>query len=68
MLAHHGSDPGLRLARKHVSWYSKGLPGSAEFRSEVNRTDRVDAVLALIDRLYLPLIERGFVAEERMAA
>ncbi|MDO9500212.1 tRNA dihydrouridine synthase DusB [Falsiroseomonas sp.] len=66
MLDHHGRDPGMRLARKHVSWYSKGLHGSAEFRSEVNRTDSVEAVLALIDRFYLPLIERG--TEERLAA
>ena len=66
MLDHHGRDPGMRLARKHISWYSKGLHGSAEFRAEVNRTDSVDSVLALIDRFYLPLIERG--AEERLAA
>jgi nifR3 family TIM-barrel protein len=66
MLEHHGRDPGLRLARKHVAWYSKGLAGSAEFRSEVMRSDDVAAVLALIDRLYLPLIERSF--EDRLAA
>ena len=28
-----------RIARKHLGWYSKGLPGSAEFRAAVNRTD-----------------------------
>ena len=33
MLAHFGTDAGLRLARKHLSWYSRGLPGSAEFRA-----------------------------------
>ncbi|WP_439594879.1 tRNA dihydrouridine synthase DusB [Falsiroseomonas sp.] len=66
MLEHHGRDPGMRLARKHISWYSKGLHGSAEFRSEVMRTDSVEAVLELIDRFYLPLMERG--AEERLAA
>ena len=26
-------EPGLRIARKHVAWYTKGLPGSAEFRA-----------------------------------
>src|SRR5690606_38117427 len=31
MIEHHGAQPGVRLARKHVAWYSKGLPGSAEF-------------------------------------
>jgi tRNA-dihydrouridine synthase B len=64
MLAHHGRDPGMRLARKHVAWYSKGLPGSAEFRAEVNRLDDADAVVALIRRFYEPLLERG-VARER---
>ena len=32
MLSHYGSEVGLRIARKHLGWYSKGLPGSAEFR------------------------------------
>ncbi|MGG5818834.1 tRNA dihydrouridine synthase DusB [Falsiroseomonas sp. HW251] len=64
MLEHHGRNPGLRLARKHVAWYSKGLPGSAEFRAEVNRLDDADAVIALIRRFYAPLVERG-VARER---
>jgi len=59
MLDHHGREPGMRLARKHLSWYSKGLPGSAEFRSEVNRTDTVEGVLDLIARFYEPLIARG---------
>ncbi len=63
MLEHHGRDPGLRLARKHVAWYSKGLPGSAEFRAEVNRLDDVDAVIALIRRFYEPLVERGVTRE-----
>jgi nifR3 family TIM-barrel protein len=62
MLDHHGRDPGLRLARKHVAWYSKGLPGSAEFRAEVNRTDTVDDVIALIRRFYEPLVARGVKA------
>lgn len=63
MLAHHGRDPGMRLARKHVAWYSKGLPGSAEFRAEVNRLDDSDAVVALIRRFYEPLVERGVTRE-----
>ena len=61
MLTHHGENPGVRLARKHVAWYSKGLPGSAEFRSAVNRADTRDEVAALIEGFYRPLIE----AEER---
>ncbi len=59
MLAHFGREPGMRLARKHVAWYSRGLPGSAAFRAAVVRLDDVAAVLDLVDRFYDPLIEAG---------
>ena len=59
ILSHFGTEPGLRLARKHLSWYSRGLPGSAGFRATVNRLADVPAVLALIERFYAPLIARG---------
>src|ERR1700676_5355496 len=36
MLSHYGTQIGLRIARKHLGWYSKGLPGSAEVRAAVN--------------------------------
>ena len=49
----------MRLARKHVSWYSRGLPGSAEFRAAMNRLADADAVLRLIDGFYDRLIARG---------
>ena len=67
MLAHHGERTGVRLARKHVAWYSKGLPGSAEFRAAVNRAETATEVEAMIDAFYLPLIEAGARAE-RLAA
>jgi len=59
MLTRFGSGPGVRLARKHLSWYSRGLPGSAEFRATVNRLADSDQVIALIERFYDPLIARG---------
>ena len=59
MLEHFGRDPGMRLARKHVAWYSRGLPGSAEFRANIMRLIDADAVIALIRRFYAPLIEAG---------
>jgi tRNA-dihydrouridine synthase B len=57
MLRHYGSAVGLRIARKHLGWYSKGLQGSAEFRAVVNQTDEVPRVLALLRAFYEPLIE-----------
>jgi nifR3 family TIM-barrel protein len=59
MLSHFGSDAGLRLARKHVAWYSRGLPGSAEFRATIMRLTDVAAVLRTIDGFYDPLIAAG---------
>src|SRR5579864_1095851 len=57
MLSHYGTAVGLRIARKHLGWYSKGLPGSAEFRAAVNRTEDVPQVKALLRAFYEPLIE-----------
>jgi nifR3 family TIM-barrel protein len=59
MLTHCGNEAGVRVARKHVSWYSRGLFGSAEFRSAVNRTPTAAGVRALIDAFYDPLIAAG---------
>jgi tRNA-dihydrouridine synthase B len=59
MLSRFGTSAGVRLARKHVSWYSRGLPGSAAFRANMNRMPDADQVLRLIDTFYDPLIERG---------
>jgi tRNA-dihydrouridine synthase B len=60
MLGHFGVDPGLRLARKHLGWYSRGLPGSAEFRAIVNRLAHVPDVLAQIERFYAPLVAADY--------
>jgi tRNA-dihydrouridine synthase B len=57
MLSHYGT-PGVHIARKHLGWYSKGLPGSAEFRATVNQTEEAGKVKALIRAFYEPLLER----------
>ncbi len=65
--SHFGEQAGVRLARKHVAWYSHGLHGSAAFRAQMNRLDNGPAVEALIDAFYDPLIESGFVRQDEMA-
>jgi tRNA-dihydrouridine synthase B len=62
--AHFGEKSGVRLARKHLAWYSHGLRGSAAFRAQMNRLDDSAAVLRLIDAFYDPLIESGFVRQD----
>ncbi len=58
MLVHYGIQTGIKIARKHIGWYSKGLPGSAEFRSEINRSMEPAEVFAMVRRFYEPLLER----------
>jgi len=36
-LSHYGSEVGVRFFRKHIGWYSSGMPKSAEFRNSVNK-------------------------------
>ena len=58
MLTHYGADAGARMARKHIGWYSKGLPGSAEFRAAVNQIADPVKVNAMIAEFFVPLIAR----------
>ncbi len=62
MLEHYGDYGGLRIARKHLSWYSKGLHGSAEFRAAINHLDNSKAVFACIEEFFVPLLEEGAAA------
>ncbi len=54
----YGDDIGVRCARKHIGWYTKGLTGSAEFRNHVNRIDDAGQVLGELERFYEPLLSR----------
>ncbi len=58
MMAHYGEEVGVRCARKHIGWYTKGLIGSAEFRNNSNRIDDPKVVLAELARFYEPFLSR----------
>ena len=58
MLDHYGTQTGVRIARKHLGWYTKGLPSSAEFRNKVNHLDDPADVMAALTAFYDPLCER----------
>ena len=66
MMAHYGTDTGVKMARKHLGWYTKGLPGSAEFRNKVNFVDDAAEVVRMLDAFYAPLLE-GSVVRQRAA-
>lgn len=38
----YGQDTGVKVARKHISWYTKGLAGSAAFRKAMNQLPDID--------------------------
>ena len=58
MLAHYGEQTGVRMARKHLGWYTKGLPSSAEFRNKVNFVDDAAEVLRMLGVFYAPFLQR----------
>jgi tRNA-dihydrouridine synthase B len=58
MLSHYGQETGVRMARKHLGWYSKGLPAAAEFRASVNRETGPDKVRAMLAAFFLPNLDR----------
>ena len=51
----YGENTGVRVARKHISWYTKGLAGSAQFRHVMNqiesRSEQQDFVAQYFDGL-----------------
>jgi tRNA-dihydrouridine synthase B len=66
ILEHYGIATGVKIARKHVAWYSKGLYGSNEFRTRINQMDDPAAVETAIHDFYQPQIDQQ--ASERAAA
>ncbi|MCH8197994.1 MAG: tRNA dihydrouridine synthase DusB [Proteobacteria bacterium] len=63
MLRYYGRETGMRMARKHIGWYSKGLPGSAEFRATVFRVTDAKNVRDMIRAFFDSLIDRAGIAD-----
>jgi tRNA-dihydrouridine synthase B len=58
MLSLYGTHTGVNLARKHIGWYTKGLPDSAELRNRVNQQDNPAIVVRMLRDFYSPWLER----------
>ena len=54
----YGTFTGVRVARKHISWYTKGLVGSAAFRAHMNTLETVAAQLETVHRFFDELSAR----------
>jgi tRNA-dihydrouridine synthase B len=59
MLGLYGTHTGVNLARKHIGWYTKGLPGSAELRNLVNQQDEPAVVVRMLQDFYAPWLARS---------
>lgn len=55
----YGELTGMRVARKHISWYTKGLSGSAAFRHNMNTLQTIDLQLQAINDFFAELRARN---------
>jgi len=58
----YGEFTGVRVARKHISWYSKGQSGGANFRNAVNRVDTIEQQLAMTHEFFEQLAQKEELA------
>ncbi len=59
MMKLYGEDVGVKVARKHVGWYTKGLTGSAEFRNRANGESDPKVVLKMLEDFYTPWLNKA---------
>jgi tRNA-dihydrouridine synthase B len=55
----YGDLTGMRIARKHISWYTKGLAGSAHFRHHMNTLQTIELQLQAIDDFFAELKQKN---------
>lgn len=55
----YGEHTGLRVARKHISWYTKGLVGSAHFRHHMNQLESCAEQLLAVNDFFDEQLQRG---------
>lgn len=67
----YGEYSGVRIARKHISWYTRGLAGSAVFRHAMNRLPTPQEQLSATNAFFGELAEKGstlaYVEDEAVA-
>ncbi len=74
LYAFYGLETGVKVARKHISWYTKGLVGSAAFRKVMNQLPTVEAQHQAVNDFFFNLAAKSEVlqydgtSEEELAA
>jgi tRNA-dihydrouridine synthase B len=66
MLWEYKGDRGVRQARKHMTWYSKGFAGAAELRGQLSVIENVGQGVAILDRAIDRLTQSGWQEVEEV--
>ncbi len=68
----YGQETGFKVARKHISWYTRGLVGSAAFRKEMNTLPSIDQQMQAVHDFFCRLAAENnylkYDKEEALAA
>lgn len=59
LYAFYGIETGVRVARKHISWYTKGLVGSAAFRHMMNQLPDIPQQRQAVNDFFTGLAEHN---------
>jgi tRNA-dihydrouridine synthase B len=59
LYAFYGYERGVRVARKHIGWYTKGLKNSAVFRARMNTLETAELQLAAVEQFFGELSARS---------
>ena len=54
----YGAIQGVRIARKHIKWYTQNHPGSTSFRASINRIETPQKQIGMVSNYYNQLTER----------
>lgn len=58
LYAFYGETTGVRVARKHIAWYTRGLADSASFRNAVNRLESAREQIKAVNEFFLRVAAR----------
>ena len=50
-----GEDVAIKELRKHISWYTKNLKNSSEFRNSINKIEKKDELISTIEEYFKTL-------------
>ncbi|MEX0615229.1 MAG: tRNA-dihydrouridine synthase, partial [Methylophaga sp.] len=55
----YGEYSGVRMARKHIAWYSRGLRDGNAFRQQMNQLEHATQQLTYTDDFFTQLAEQA---------